>query len=157
MLTNAVKRSETPDARIANVAYVIRARDSAVQCTATEMCLSIQKVPFCLDLSRTRSTTAAGPLATRSRAITRWLTTARPTSIAGHTPMPEGSETTAVTTDASRSGGSPTVTVGFQCRGCGSDADGRREAFRGSSSRCRAFVMRTDCLGRGGVKLHSCN
>ncbi|KAK3313242.1 hypothetical protein B0H66DRAFT_595676 [Apodospora peruviana] len=50
-VSNAVKRRTTPNAQLANIAYAIqpRAADS-VTCSATEMCLSVQKTPFCLDM-----------------------------------------------------------------------------------------------------------
>ncbi|KAK4122204.1 hypothetical protein N657DRAFT_646885 [Parathielavia appendiculata] len=51
-LTLLVQRSpmRTPDARLNNVAYVLDPRSDTVECTGAEMCLSIQTVPFCLDL-----------------------------------------------------------------------------------------------------------
>ncbi|KAK3303012.1 uncharacterized protein B0T15DRAFT_504291 [Chaetomium strumarium] len=55
VISNAVKKRTTPDARLGNMAniLVVSRRDSAssVTCAATEMCLSIQKYPFCLDLT----------------------------------------------------------------------------------------------------------
>ncbi|KAK4118332.1 hypothetical protein N657DRAFT_651368, partial [Parathielavia appendiculata] len=40
----------TPGARLNNVAYVLDQRSDTVECTGAEMCLSIQTVPFCMDL-----------------------------------------------------------------------------------------------------------
>jgi hypothetical protein len=50
--SNAVKKRETPDARLANLANALspRALDS-VECTATEMCFSLANTPFCLDVT----------------------------------------------------------------------------------------------------------
>jgi hypothetical protein len=53
VVSNAVKKRTTPDARLGNIANILVARDSAtsVTCSATEMCLSVEKYPFCLDLT----------------------------------------------------------------------------------------------------------
>ncbi|KAK4032030.1 hypothetical protein C8A01DRAFT_20844, partial [Parachaetomium inaequale] len=47
---DAVKK-RTPDARLANLARAVIAPRAAgsVECSATEVCLSVQAVPFCLD------------------------------------------------------------------------------------------------------------
>ncbi|KAK4188072.1 hypothetical protein QBC35DRAFT_550589 [Podospora australis] len=59
VFSNAVKRRGvgpdlTPDAHLANIARAVglqaRAASGTVECTATEMCLSVQKAPFCLDI-----------------------------------------------------------------------------------------------------------
>ena len=51
-LTYAVKkRRTTPDARLANVARAIAPRSAdSVECSKTELCLSLENAPFCLDM-----------------------------------------------------------------------------------------------------------
>lgn len=52
MVSNAVKKRDTPNARLANVANIIpRDATGAVECSATEMCFSVQNSPFCLDIT----------------------------------------------------------------------------------------------------------
>lgn len=51
VLTYAVKKRSTPDAKLANVAIALEARSAgSVECSATEMCFSLQNTPFCLDV-----------------------------------------------------------------------------------------------------------
>lgn len=48
----AVKKRTTPDARLANVANILAPRSvDSVECSATEMCLSLSNTPFCLDMT----------------------------------------------------------------------------------------------------------
>ncbi len=50
-LTYAVKKRHTPDARLANVALAIAPRSAdSVECSSSELCLSLQDAPFCYDM-----------------------------------------------------------------------------------------------------------
>ncbi|KAK3385734.1 hypothetical protein B0H63DRAFT_523052 [Podospora didyma] len=51
IVSQAVKKRATPDAKLANVVYALSRRgpNDAVECSATEMCMSVEKAPFCLD------------------------------------------------------------------------------------------------------------
>lgn len=47
-----IPASRTPDAKLANIALAVRRAtgDESVTCSTSETCLSVQKVPFCLDM-----------------------------------------------------------------------------------------------------------
>ncbi|KAH6854677.1 hypothetical protein B0I37DRAFT_336712 [Chaetomium sp. MPI-CAGE-AT-0009] len=51
IVSNAVKKRDTPNARLANVANIIPRDAASVDCSATEMCFSVQNSPFCLDVN----------------------------------------------------------------------------------------------------------
>ncbi|KAK5659500.1 hypothetical protein OQA88_701 [Cercophora sp. LCS_1] len=104
VLSYAVKRSETPDARLANVAYILQ-RGTSVQCTITEMCLSIQKVPFCLDITTGGFHDGDG---TTGNALTGDYTLAdgrKGNMYNGPHPLPSGSSTEAAATTAAAGAG----------------------------------------------------
>ncbi|EAQ93842.1 predicted protein [Chaetomium globosum CBS 148.51] len=50
IVSNAVKKRDTPNARLANVANIIPRDAATVECSASEMCFSVQNSPFCLNL-----------------------------------------------------------------------------------------------------------
>ncbi|KAK0710229.1 hypothetical protein B0T26DRAFT_805715 [Lasiosphaeria miniovina] len=107
IVSNAVKKRMTPNAQLANIAYIVRPRVSpSLSCTATEMCFSVSKAPFCLDITTGAFRDGAG---TTGNALSGDYTLSdgrKGNLYNGSYPLPSGMETAAAaTTPAATNGG----------------------------------------------------
>ncbi|KAK1756622.1 hypothetical protein QBC47DRAFT_460389 [Echria macrotheca] len=117
VLSYAVKKRDTPDARLLNVGYVLNRRASGtVDCSSSEMCFSIQAVPFCLDITTGAFHDGDG---TSGNALSGDYTLAdgrKGNLYNGPHPLPSGQASVAATTAAGAgaggSGATPAATAG---------------------------------------------
>ncbi|KAK3361459.1 hypothetical protein B0T24DRAFT_641652 [Lasiosphaeria ovina] len=113
IVSNAVKKRMTPNAQLANIAYIVRPRVSpSLSCTATEMCFSVSKAPFCLDITTGAFRDGAG---TTGNALSGDYTLSdgrKGNLYNGPYPLPSGMETAAATTTPAATNGGPTSSPG---------------------------------------------
>ncbi|KAK3364524.1 hypothetical protein B0T25DRAFT_415567, partial [Lasiosphaeria hispida] len=109
IVSNAVKKRSTPDASLANVGMLLHSRAASPECAASELCLSVQGDPFCLDAITGDFHDGSG---TKGNALTGDYTLGdgrKGNLYNGPYPLPEGAGSTAVATTTAATGGS-TVT-----------------------------------------------
>ncbi|KAK0725839.1 hypothetical protein B0H67DRAFT_532255 [Lasiosphaeris hirsuta] len=102
IVSQAVKK-RTPDASIANVGMLLHSRAVSPECAASELCLSVQGDPFCLDAITGDFHDGSG---TKGNAITGDYTLGdgrKGNLYKGPYPLPEGAGSTAATTTAATS------------------------------------------------------